>query len=154
MNNIKISFAEILPVMREKLDENGEVTFTVSGTSMQPMVIDRKDTVTLKKATFPLKKYDVPFYRRDNGQFVLHRVVKIQKNGNYVCRGDNQTANEPNVRDDQIIAVLTSFERDGKFVDVNKSFKYKIYCRLWMFMRPYRILKYYFGRVIRKIFKR
>ncbi len=154
MNNIQVSFAEILPVMQEKLAAGGEVSFTVSGTSMQPMVFDRKDTVTLKKATLPLKKYEVPFYRRDDGQFVLHRIVKIQKNGNYTCRGDNQTVNEPDVRNDQIIGVLSSFERGGKFVDVKKSFKYKIYCRLWMLMYYYRCGRYYFKRALQILFKR
>ena len=154
MSNIRISLAEILPVMQEKIEAGGEVSFTVAGTSMQPMVFDRKDTVTLKKATLPLKKYDVPFYRRDNGQFVLHRIVKIQKNGNYTCRGDNQTFNELDVREDQVIGVLTSFERKGKFVDVNKSFWYKVYCRLWVIVRYIRLYKYYFKRVIQILFKR
>jgi hypothetical protein len=47
----------------------------------------------LVKPEIPPKKYDVIFYRRENGQYVLHRIIKIKKDG-YVCRGDNQTAKE------------------------------------------------------------
>lgn len=153
MNNLQGYFADVMPAIREKLEADGEVSFTVSGTSMQPMVYNRKDTVTIKKARLPLKKYEIPFYQRDNGQFVLHRVVKVQRDGNYTCRGDNQSFNEPDVRNDQIIGVLTSFERKGKKVLVDKSFKYKLYCRLWMLMRPYRRGKVLLIKVKNKIFK-
>lgn len=153
MNKIDATFAEILPTIQEKLEAGGEVSFTVSGRSMQPMVFDRKDTVTLTKAVLPLKKYDIPFYRRDNGQFVLHRIVKVQKDGNYTCRGDNQLVNEPNVRNDQIIGVLTSFERKGKLIKVDKSLKYKIYCRLWMLKRPFGRGVNFTKRTLKKIFK-
>lgn len=133
--------------MSEKLQSGGEVSFTVSGTSMQPLIFDRKDTVTLKRFEGKLKKYDVPFYRRDNGQFVLHRVIKVQKNGNYTCRGDNQNVKEFDVRDDQIIGVMSSFTRKGKSINVAKSLGYKIYCRLWQLLRHFRLVGYYFKRI-------
>ena len=151
---MKVSFEELLPLITEKLESDGQVSFNVSGTSMQPLIYDRKDTVVLKKAQGKLKKYDVPFYRRDNGQFVLHRIVKLQKNGNYTCRGDNQGVNEFDVRDDQIIGVMTSFTRRGKKVDVNTSFGYKLYSRLWQLMYVFKLIRYYFKRVIEIIFKK
>ena len=58
---------ELYPVMAEKIADGGEVTFTVSGISMQPMVFNRRDTVTIRKHNGKLKKYDIPFYRRDDG---------------------------------------------------------------------------------------
>lgn len=153
MNKFLTSFADVLPVMQEKLESGGEVTFIVSGVSMQPMIINRRDSVTIKKATYPLKKYDIPFYRRDDGQFVLHRIVKVQKNGNYTCRGDNQTFNEYDVRDDQVIGVVTAFERNGKRVMVEKSFKYKLYCRSRMVVWRFRMLAYYLKRIKKSVFK-
>ena len=153
MNNISVSFAELLPIMNEKLQSGGKVSFTVSGTSMQPLIFDRKDTVTLKKFAGKLKKYDVPFYRRDDGQFVLHRVIKVEKDGSYVCRGDNQNVKEFGVRDAQVIGVMTSFTRRGKQVEVDKSFGYKFYCRAWQVLRHFRLMGYYFGR-IKGIFKK
>ena len=53
--------AELYPVMAEKIANGGEVTFRVSGRSMQPMVFNRTDTVTLKKHCGKLKKYDLPY---------------------------------------------------------------------------------------------
>ena len=141
MNNSPSSFEQLLPEMEKQLNGGLKVTFTVNGTSMQPMIINGKDTVVLKKPDGPLKKYDLPFYRRDDGQFVLHRIVKVQNDGKYTCRGDNQTVNEPDVRDDQIIGVTESFTHKGKPYSVN-NFWYKVYCRLWMSVRFFRMVAY------------
>lgn len=129
--------------MREALDSNGEVSFISPGTSMLPTIRDRKDTVTLVRPQGKLKKGDVPFYRRDNGQYILHRIIYV--NGDtYVTRGDNQWTNEYNVTDDQIIGVLKSIERSGKIYSVEDK-KYKLYLLLlplirWVY-RIYRALK-------------
>ena len=154
MNNIHFNFADALPLMTEKLENGGTVSFTVSGTSMQPLVFNRKDEVTLKKFEGKLKKYDVPFYRRDDGQFILHRIIKVQKDGNYTCRGDNQNIKEYDVRDDQIIGVLTSFTRKGKTVIINKSLWYKLYCPTWQVLRHFKFLPYYFKRIFQIIFNK
>lgn len=110
--------------MKEALEENGEVSFVSAGTSMMPTIRDRMDTVTLVKPCGKLKKGDIPFYQRDNGQYILHRIIYV--NGDtYVTRGDNQWVNEYNVRQDQIIGVLKSIERSGKVYNVeDKEYKY------------------------------
>ena len=144
MNKKRIPMAELYPVMAEKIANGGEVTFRVVGVSMQPMVFNRNDTVTIKKHNGKLKKYDLPFYRRDDGAFILHRVIKVQKNGNYTCRGDNQWEKEFDVRDDQIIGVVTAFTRGGKTVDVATSRGYKFYCKIWPWVHFLKPLYKYF----------
>ena len=153
MNNLPASFSELLPIMEEQLNNGQKVSFTVNGTSMQPMIISGKDSVVLRKPNGRLKKYDLPFYRRDDGQFVLHRVVKLQKDGNYTCRGDNQIINEPDGRPDQIIGVVESFTHKGKDWSV-ESFWYKLYCRLWMSMRFFRRVVGRLKRIKNRIFGR
>lgn len=124
----RVSLNELVPIMRETLEENGEVSFESAGVSMLPTIRDRKDTVTLVKPQGKLKKDDVAFYQRDSGQYVLHRIVYV--NGDtYVACGDNQWTNEYNIRDDQIIAVLKSIERNGKVYDVDGK-KYKFYVKI------------------------
>ncbi|MBO5211339.1 MAG: S24/S26 family peptidase [Clostridia bacterium] len=140
MNKKHIPMAELYPVMAEKIASGGEVTFRVMGGSMQPMVYHHRDTVTIKRHSGKLKKYDLPFYRRDDGTFILHRVIKLQKDGNYTCRGDNQWEKEYNVRDDQIIGIVTAFERNRKKIDVSTSKGYKFYCKIWPwvhFLKPF-----------------
>lgn len=141
---------EMYPLMAEMLEKDGTVTFTVSGWSMQPMVYNLRDTVTLVKPQLPLKKYDLPLFRLDDGKFILHRVVKVYRNGNYKCQGDNRWEPEDNIRNDQIIGVVKSFNRNGKQIDVDKSFGYWLYTRTWKFLHPFKKYYKYFKAVVDK----
>lgn len=128
MNKI-VSIDELMPIMKDTLYNGGKVTFTPKGISMLPMLRSDVDTVTLEKPVFPLRKYDIPLYTRDNGKYVLHRVVKVTNHG-YVMRGDNQLINESGINESQIIGVVTDFSRNGKKFSVN-NFRYRVYCVLW-----------------------
>ena len=102
---------------------------------MMPMLRQGKDSVELSSPPERLKKYDLPIYRRENGQYVMHRIVKVTED-HYICLGDNTVAFEP-VWHKQIVGVVTAFYRGNKRVDVN-SLGYKIYCRVWRLTRPWR----------------
>ena len=146
----KVSLSDMYPIIQEMLDQDGTVTVKVSGYSMQPMVYNLRDTVTLKKPDLPLKKNDLPLYRMDDGRFVMHRVVKVYKDGTYKCQGDNCWVPEDNIRDDQIIGVVKSFNRNGKQIDVDKSFGYWLYTRTWKFLHPFKKYYKYFKAVVDK----
>lgn len=150
MNKKIVPLSAIYPLMWKMLEKGGTVTITVAGWSMQPMVYNRRDTVTLVKPQLPLKKYDLPLFRLDNGKFILHRVVKVYKNGNYKCQGDNRWEPEDNIRDDQIIGVVKSFNRNRKQIDVDKSFGYWLYTRTWKFLHPFKKYYKYFKAVVDK----
>ena len=137
MNEL-IPMEEMYPLIAEMLDIKGEVAFTVSGWSMQPMIYHRRDTVTLVKPKFPLRKYDLPFYKMDDGRFILHRVIKVYKDGTYKCQGDNRWEPEDNICNDQIIGIVKSFNRNGKQIDVDKSFGYWLYTRTWKFFHHFK----------------
>lgn len=118
----------------EELKEKGILVYTNVGTSMRPLIRQGKDVMiisSLDKLGRNLKKMDVPLYKRDSGQYVLHRIIKIDKNG-YVIRGDNTYSNEYGVTDHQIIGVLTGVIRNGKEISVN-SFGYKVYSYFWLY---------------------
>lgn len=125
-----VSIDDIVPLMKEQINREGYVKFTPKGNSMLPTLRNNKDSVTLGKPNFPLKKYDIAFYLRDNGQYVLHRVVKKEKNDTYVMRGDNQFRDEKGLREEQIIGVVKNFTRKGKEY-TQDEISYKIYCVVW-----------------------
>lgn len=137
----KISLNEMAPLIRETLEKNGEVTFISAGRSMLPVIRDRKDAVTLVKPKREIKPGDIVFYQRDNGQFILHRVMFVNSD-KYVMRGDNQWDNEYNIRRDQIIGVLKCFERNGKIHNVTDR-DYLMYVKLLPLIRFFR--KTYYG---------
>lgn len=131
----RVALSELYKVMQEALDNGCEVNFNPRGTSMLPMLHMDGDRVIIKKADGFLKKYDLPLYRRDNGAFVLHRIVKVHPGGIYDMCGDNQTIIEKNVRHEQIIGVVTGFYRKNKFISCS-ALSYKLYSRLWGAVRP------------------
>ena len=140
---------QLLPLIQETLNQGKSVTFSPRGISMLPMLRQGKDTVTLAPIERELKKYDLPLYRRDNGAFVLHRIVKSGET--YTCIGDNQYDLEYGVRRDQMIGVVTSFSREGRKIDVT-NFGYQLYCRLRHWSRPVRKIilpaKWYVKRLL------
>lgn len=134
---------QLLPLIQETLSQGKSVTFSPRGISMLPMLRQGRDTVTLAPIDRELRKYDIPLYRRDNGAFVLHRIVAV--GDTFTCIGDNQYELEHGIRKDQMIGVVTAFARDGRTVKVS-SVGYKMYCRLWHWLRP---VKRFLGRVKR-----
>ena len=126
----------------EELDKKGILVYTNKGNSMYPLIRQGKDVLIIKKCNTRLKKMDVPLYKRESGQYVLHRIIKVNEN-DYVIRGDNTYSNETGIRDDQILGVLSGVIRSGKEISVN-SFGYKLYSYFWYYI-------YYLRKIIIKI---
>ena len=126
---------ELMPVFREQLAAGHNVQFSPKGISMLPMLRQGIDTVVLSPMPERLRKYDLALYQRDNGQYVLHRIVAVGEN--YTCIGDNQFQKETGLRYDQMIAVVTAFTRGKRKISVT-ALSYRIYCRLWHLSRPWR----------------
>ena len=135
-NKITVSQMEqLMPIITESLGAGKSVQFNPRGISMLPMLRQDIDSVVLSHVSGRLKKYDIPLYKRDNGKYVLHRVVEVDET--YTCIGDNQYVYEKGIRADQIIAVVTAFTRGDKKISVN-NFSYRLYCRIWHYSRPVR----------------
>lgn len=92
--------------------EKGRLVYTNVGDSMYP-IIQQRDLLVIEAVGKPLKTGDVPLYKRDSGQYVLHRIVGV-KNGKYMMKGDNRTFVEKGITDRHIIGVLTAVIRNGK----------------------------------------
>ena len=126
---------ELMPLIQESLSAGRSVRFSPRGISMLPMLRQGIDSVILSPAPETLKKYDLPLYRRDNGKYVLHRIVDA--GATYTCVGDNQFQLESGIRRDQILALVTGFYRGETQHSVNEP-AYRIYCRFWHYSRPLR----------------
>ena len=73
------------PIIQEKLNSGATVTIQPKGISMLPLIRQGQDEVVLKKPSGRLNKYDIAFYKRKSGQFVLHRIIKKRKNDYVIC---------------------------------------------------------------------
>ncbi len=152
MNNREINLTDAIAVIEEVLEGGGEFRLYPKGTSMLPLLRQGKDSVVLSKrpdSATPLKKHDIAFYRRKNGQFVLHRVMKTCRDGSFTMCGDNQTVPETGILPDQIIGYVCRIYKGEKELSFH-SVRYKIYVFFWTCM-PYRRCIRFFRRGFRFI---
>ena len=153
MNNGEFYLSDAIELINEVLESGGEFLLTPKGTSMLPLIVQGKDQVVLKKyGERAPKKYDVAFYRRSNGAFVLHRILKIEKDESFVMCGDNQTQLERGIRKEQLIAYVSLIHKNHREISTT-AFRYCCYVRIWCFL-PYRKLILFTQRVFRGIKRR
>ena len=137
-------------LIEQYIKENGDFIAIPVGTSMYPMLRNRRDSVYLIRYDGKgLKKYDLPVYKRTDGTQVMHRCLGKDENGYIMC-GDNQWVLEHGIQDSQIIAVAKGFYRDEKYIP-NESKAYIAYYKLWsmsLFLRKCIL------RVIHKLYPR
>lgn len=117
------------------LEETGTLVYHNVGDSMMPLIKEGRDVlVIVKRPEGRLRRLDIPLYRRPTdpaGKYVLHRIVWVKNDGTYLICGDNRRWVEKGVKDEQIIGVLKALVRDGKTVELDKSWKYKLYSHIW-----------------------
>lgn len=66
--------------IQEVLERDGVWISTTAGTSMWPMLRDRRDTIVVRPVEGRLRPYDIALYRRGNA-YILHRVIKATASG-------------------------------------------------------------------------
>ena len=111
------------------IERDGRLVYTNVGDSMRPLIRQDRDLLIIDRANGRLKKYDVPLYKRDSGQYVLHRILKVRKNDYVIC-GDNRYSKEYGITDRHIIGVLTAVVRNGREISAT-DWRYRLYVHLW-----------------------
>lgn len=147
-----IPMRELAQILSLQLEKGGQAKLTVTGCSMVPMLYGYRDWVMLVPADAPCKRGDVILYQRENGQYVLHRIIALSGQ-DYICSGDNQAMREP-VSREQVMAVVESFCRKGKRY-TGKAVSYRIYKWIWVnlfcFRKPYIFVRRKLGQIRKKL---
>lgn len=131
---LRLPMDQLIQLVMLQLSEKGSASLVVTGNSMMPMLRHMEDRVLLA----PLKAFrkgDIILYQRDNGQYVLHRIIKIEDTY-VICCGDNQWEKE-RVEKSWVLAVVTDFYKDGKRYSVTAT-AYQLYNKVWMTLFPVR----------------
>ena len=153
METVNIPMEDLALLIEVQLEQGGRAELIVTGSSMHPLFHNRKDRVILTPRA--AKKPDIILYRRDNGAYILHRIVR-EKNDVFIVTGDNQWQLEE-VRPDQVIAVVEGWYQKGKYHTPNELW-YKLYVCFWVgflpLRRPILALRRRLGKLIRKIKRR
>ena len=139
----------------KELAEKGFLIYYNVGDSMMPLVKQDRDLMVLRVPWRECKKYDAVLYKRDNGQYVMHRIIGENADGFIMC-GDNRYDKEYGIRKEQVLALLTGVVRGGKELSTDSAWC-KLYVHLWcdFFLVRKLFLKFriYFYKIKRK-FKR
>lgn len=134
-NTKKVALEELYPIIKEQLENGGNIKLPITGTSMLPLLVQGRDFVVLKTCE-KAEINDIIFYRRDNGAFVLHRIIGVDDNGYILC-GDNQWVKEYGIKEHNIIGVVAEIHRNGKTIGVDDK-KYIKYYKRWLKLFPIR----------------
>jgi len=147
-----VNMEDLSPLIEELINGGTDIVLTVTGNSMYPLLRNKKDRVLLTRVSGRLKKYDIPLYMREGGQYVLHRIIKVKKDC-YYLNGDNQTFVEKPIYHHQIKAVVREIQRGGRVMSVRHPL-YLLYSRVWVWFFASRKLMMKFARRILRFLRR
>lgn len=120
----------------EILEKYGMFVYTNVGCSMMPLLRQHKDVIEIrKKEPGRCKKYDVVLYKRGS-KYIMHRILKVLPDG-YLIAGDHCVVLEKDIKDDNILGVMTSVKRNGKIITPDNIW-YKMYVHIWCDVYPVR----------------
>jgi hypothetical protein len=129
--------------MERMLNEGREVLFTPSGVSMRPFIEGGRDSVVLRRPSAPIRRGDILLARcvRQDGSetYVLHLVLRVEKDGTVVLQGDGNLLGEERIRPENVLGIVIRIQWP--------SGRRKPMCRgrLWQTLMPVRrwLLKIY-----------
>lgn len=120
------------------LEAGAEVPLTVTGSSMVPFLRHGRDTVFLRGPDqCPPRVGDILLFRRDNGQWVLHRLHHRTGDGLLVINGDAQTWFET-IRPEQAAGVAVRVRRGEGEPFSPRRWDWRLLTLVWKLLRPVR----------------
>lgn len=127
---------EHVSALRELVEAGREVSMPVVGSSMAPFLIHGRDLFFFRKPDRDLRVGDMVFFCRDSGQYVMHRIIRIQEEG-YFLVGDAQREIEGPIRREQIFGLVTRVKRKGKMIQPG-DFWWEFFAHAWLRLLPAR----------------
>ncbi|MBR5773730.1 MAG: S24/S26 family peptidase [Clostridia bacterium] len=147
MENISaVSLGEAMPIMLDMLKNGNMVSLVVKGGSMYPFLISGRDKVLLSSVNKPVKRGDIVLYKTRTDKYVLHRVSRVDNNGNLEIIGDGQLVADYPVQPDAVVAVACRVIRKGKEIN-RRSIRWMMFSNP-LFLKFSR--KYFVKRAIKK----
>ena len=122
-----VALSELYPIIDEILQNGGQFQITVTGNSMSPFLYEYRDMAVL--APLParkIRKGDIVFYQRQNGQYVMHRVYAVDERGVMTLLGDAQWTLEPGIRPEQLRAFVPRVVRKGREISCERGLWHRL----------------------------
>lgn len=119
---ISFTMSELMPLVQEQLENGEKVSLTVKGVSMQPFLMDGRDSIVMVAVEKRLPVVgDLFMFRRPDGSYAMHRVFSVNSDGTLDFVGDNQLMPE-RVPQEALVAYVPRVVREGKEIDCEKGY--------------------------------
>ncbi len=126
-------------VINRELSGHGFLLTVGKGFSMRPLLKPDNNLLKIFPPQSKYRKYDVVLFQNSEGDYVLHRIIKIRPEG-YITRGDGSILKEMGIQNQNILGILGEFVRDTgknceKWIKVTNR-RYRCYSRLIVLVSP------------------
>lgn len=128
---------EYVSVLREIAESGKVVSLRISGGSMTPFLAHGRDYIYFTKPDRELRRGDMVFYQRQNGQYVMHRIYKKKADGYYIV-GDAQAEIEGPIAESQIFARIVKVKRKDRLLQPG-DFWWEFFEHVWIRIVPLRM---------------
>ena len=132
----EVDINEYMPLLISLLDKGITMPLVITGNSMTPFLVHMRDIVYISKPKNVLKKGDIVFFKRMNGDFVIHRIWNINKKNQLFIIGDGQLIIEGPIESNQILGVVKKVNRKNRML-TEKNWIWRFFSIFWI-----RIIKY------------
>ncbi|MFC1867712.1 S24/S26 family peptidase [Thermodesulfobacteriota bacterium] len=95
--------------------------YRVQGNSMYPFLRDNDFVVVKKTRPGSLRKGNILVYLGRNGQHIVHRLVKKEKDGIFYLKGDGYNLSPESINIDSIVGKAIGFVRDSRYEPLNRG---------------------------------
>lgn len=114
-NKITIPNVILLSEVEQMLREGKQVTLRTKGNSMLPFIHGGRDSVILT-GTFHPQKGDIVLAKTDKGNFVLHRIIKINPQ-TIILMGDGNLRGTETCRKEDVFGKVITILKNEKEVN-------------------------------------
>lgn len=148
-----MSANQLLTHLHAALDADVPFPLLVTGTSMVPFLRHKRDSVLLvSPEQRKPRRGEILLCKRPDGSLVLHRCLKIYKDGSYRLNGDSQQWCE-HPSSDALLAVVDRITRKGKTISCD-HLGYRLLAYIWMLCRPIRPIIFRIVALMRRLLGR
>lgn len=152
---VSLRSTDLFTFINRILSNGHTARITVTGQSMLPFLRDCEDSVGLVSEAYQsICKGDIVLVLRDNGDYILHRVIKKYTETFYII-GDGQVTVEGPLKPNQLIAKVCTVWRRNHRIDCS-GMLWVLLSKIWLNSLPLRRItvktKILMTAILRKMF--
>lgn len=121
-------------ISQSQLKQNRKIEIEVQGYSMLPYLKPGDIIYISGIKKDQLKKGMILTYESHNNTWVTHRFLRMNKDGELICKGDNVRKNDPPFNENKLIGQVTSYKRNNRIYQINTILQL-IYNKILYFMK-------------------